>query len=416
MIQLKCEDGDRGEFFHPHGFWDRLIKSMAKLEFHIQSTDHFGQGVHKDGKRIVFIPKTLPGETGEAEVIEKKKGVEFAVLTHLENPSPQRIEAECPHFAECQACAYLHTPYEQEMIFKRESLENQLKTLAKDGQSLPPVKAFSSPTRFGQRNRLQLHFDKNHKRLGLLRKNKNNQYDILPIPQCLLPTSRLKESLQALYREAWWERPEFEKSGDSGVVILKELKSGDIQLTVDSNYAGGSFEQVHREMNDKALQLIEEFIQREVQQDAKTLDLFGGRGNLSVSEKLGESWVIDIYGQYDKFGQPPRPHQHYLSCNLFKTSSWKLRQQLPPTFSPDLIIVDPPRSGFKQMAEYAEDWKPQHIVAMSCQSSTLMRDLKPLKNYTMQNIYLLDFFPGTFHYESLIFFSRKSENPQISDT
>ncbi|MFT7184596.1 MAG: 23S rRNA (uracil1939-C5)-methyltransferase [Oceanicoccus sp.] len=69
---------------------------------------------------------------------------------------------------------------------------------------------------------------------------------------------------------------------------------------------------------------------------------------------------------------------------------------------PDLVIVDPPRSGLgdKVVAKTAE-FKAKRIVYVSCNPSTLARDLKTFAElgYTTESIQPVDMFPHTSHIE-----------------
>jgi 23S rRNA (uracil1939-C5)-methyltransferase len=73
-------------------------------------------------------------------------------------------------------------------------------------------------------------------------------------------------------------------------------------------------------------------------------------------------------------------------------------------FSPDCVIVDPPRSGMvpkalKRMAEL----KAKQVIYVSCNPTTLLRDLKELSTlgYKVTNIQPVDMFPNTFHLECI---------------
>ncbi len=60
-----------------------------KIDFQIEHIDPLGQGVSKGATaddKITFIKKTLPGESGTAEVFSEKKGVRFARLLELKSP------------------------------------------------------------------------------------------------------------------------------------------------------------------------------------------------------------------------------------------------------------------------------------------------------------------------------------------
>ena len=70
---------------------------------------------------------------------------------------------------------------------------------------------------------------------------------------------------------------------------------------------------------------------------------------------------------------------------------------------PDCIITDPPRSGMhpdvvKQLGELEVDT----LIYVSCNPSTMARDLKELKNhYNIERVQPVDMFPQTYHIESV---------------
>jgi 23S rRNA (uracil1939-C5)-methyltransferase len=51
---------------------------------------------------------------------------------------------------------------------------------------------------------------------------------------------------------------------------------------------------------------------------------------------------------------------------------------------------------------------PQRIAYVSCNPSTLARDLKKLaERYDIESIRMIDLFPNTFHIEALAFLTRR---------
>ena len=72
---------------------------------------------------------------------------------------------------------------------------------------------------------------------------------------------------------------------------------------------------------------------------------------------------------------------------------------------PDLIVVDPPRTGLgaETCALLAEIAAPA-LVYVSCDPATLARDLRVLiaSGYAIQSITLADLFPQTFHLETVV--------------
>ena len=79
----------------------------------------------------------------------------------------------------------------------------------------------------------------------------------------------------------------------------------------------------------------------------------------------------------------------------------------------DLLIVDPPRAGIsKKGLEYIFKLHPQKIGYVSCNPSTLARDLKILQHnhYHIISIIPFDFFPHTSHLETLATLAKFSDS------
>jgi 23S rRNA (uracil1939-C5)-methyltransferase len=82
--------------------------------------------------------------------------------------------------------------------------------------------------------------------------------------------------------------------------------------------------------------------------------------------------------------------EKYLTCAL-----GKLR--------PDLIVVDPPRSGLGPVvSREISKLSASEVVYVSCDPATLARDLKQLTSsaFEIAQIHLIDLFPHTFHVET----------------
>ncbi len=73
------------------------------------------------------------------------------------------------------------------------------------------------------------------------------------------------------------------------------------------------------------------------------------------------------------------------------------------TSCPDVMIIDPPRAGMhKDVVRRIIDMAPGRIVYVSCNPSTMARDLDLLKeSYAVQEVQPVDMFPHTYHIESV---------------
>jgi 23S rRNA (uracil1939-C5)-methyltransferase len=69
--------------------------------------------------------------------------------------------------------------------------------------------------------------------------------------------------------------------------------------------------------------------------------------------------------------------------------------------TPDLIVLDPPRTGCKTILDQVIKLKPKKIIYVSCEPTTFSRDLHLFseRGYSIQRLCLIDMFPQTYHME-----------------
>lgn len=79
-------------------------------------------------------------------------------------------------------------------------------------------------------------------------------------------------------------------------------------------------------------------------------------------------------------------------------------------FVPDALVVDPPRSGLdEQLIETIHEYRPEKFVYVSCNPSTLARDLVKLtRDYDVDYIQSIDMFPQTARCEAVVKFKKKA--------
>jgi 23S rRNA (uracil1939-C5)-methyltransferase len=360
------------------------MKTIPSQKFTIQHIDALGQGVSKDQGKVTFIAKTLPGEEVIARIYRSKgKVVQFAHLEEIVRPSPLRQQALCPHYSQCGGCDFLHTDYKTESQLKFEAYSRDLLKQF----NATPILTIPAEKRLGYRNRIQLHYDLKTSKLGFFQKA---GHQIVQAPECLIGTKSLQTGLKELYRDKHWktllqDRP---RSGHIEIYQRDEM----IKTSINSPYASGGFTQVNRDMNKKLKDFLHEMIHRV--SPKKILDLFGGDGNLSAEAEV-ETIVVD--GFESKKSWPP--HQTFFKANLFKDKDLeKLTRHIAPA-SGMLLMVDPPRSGFKGLNEVTNHFSPEYLIYVSCHIHTMIRDLKSIQNFRPESFHLFDLFPATHHLE-----------------
>ena len=76
---------------------------------------------------------------------------------------------------------------------------------------------------------------------------------------------------------------------------------------------------------------------------------------------------------------------------------------------PDLVVMDPPRTGAgKAVIRSLVELGAPVVRYVSCDPATLARDLAPLlaAGYHVEEAHLFDLFPQTFHIETVVLLAR----------
>lgn len=119
----------------------------------IEKLVYGGEGLAHAGGEAVFVPFVLPGEEVELAPGMRKKKFVRAHVTRVLEASPDRVNAQCPHFGICGGCDYQHISYEAQLRYKEQILRETLRRLGRiDWQGAISVHA-SPPWEY--RNRAQ---------------------------------------------------------------------------------------------------------------------------------------------------------------------------------------------------------------------------------------------------------------------
>lgn len=354
-----------------------------EIGFEIDHLDPMGQGVDKQDGKITFIPKTLPGERGQAYVIKKSKGVQFARVLNRSSSSDEREEPKCPHFQQCPGCHYLHTSYAKELEYKKQALKRLLRPLKFDLEKLSVVPA---PNRLGYRNRIQLHY--RDKVFGFIDAATD---ELIEVPDCKIFEASLESRFDELYR-----REQLPSNLPARGHVELYADGEQVRENWNKRYAEGGFTQVNQVMNEYLKRTVQELIAPN--HPKHILDLFSGAGNLSevFVEQGCARTLVDV---------SPKPEglDNYHSLNLFAADALKQFEKLKRSFDKPTLLVDPPRKGFASLKDWMSFIQPQQCVYVSCKAATLVRDLKDLpEHFCIDQVILLDLFPATHHFETIV--------------
>ena len=133
-------------------------KNLPLLE-HITIT-----GVAAEGKAlarvddiVVFVPYCVPGDVVDLQVTKKKHSFMEARVARLISSSEKRCEAVCQHYGTCGGCKWQILPYEEQLRWKQQQVEDNLTRIGK--LELPPISPIlGSKHIYAYRNKLEFAF------------------------------------------------------------------------------------------------------------------------------------------------------------------------------------------------------------------------------------------------------------------
>jgi 23S rRNA (uracil1939-C5)-methyltransferase len=407
------------------------------MDLRIEQLVYKGDGLARtvEGK-VVFLPFTLPEELVSVSELREKNGVFSGTPEKILSPSSKRIEPGCPYFGSCGGCQYQHIVYDEQLIFKRSILEEQLERFG-GLRNLPLRETVPSSKQFSYRNHVQFHLDKEGKP-GF---QKALSHDVIRIDKCLIVEDTINELLQTLAFESdtGIERvairddgngtpvvfligsannpPEFEV--DFPLNVIYRSPAGDMvlsgerfnQFTVwDKQFqvSAGSFFQTNTEVAEKMAKIVCE--KAETNDHTRLLDCYCGVGFFSRFLADRGSQIVGIESSEDACNDFAVNLDAYDNIELYQGN---VEDVLPDLNThPDLVVIDPPRAGIAQPAMKAlMKAKPGQIIYVSCDPSTLARDLKIMTEtgYSIESVTPVDMFPQTYHIESITNLKRKEK-------
>lgn len=399
----------------------------------IASLDNFGRGVARINNKVVFIKNALPGEIVDIKITVDKKNYSEALVTNYKKTSPKRIASKCPYFNECGGCHLLFYHYEDTLDFKLTKVQN---LLLKNKISVPDISIISNPLDFNYRNKIKLKIN-----AGNIGFYKEDTHELVPINECLIANDCLNKVIKN-YKLLNLENATLTiRCNTNNEVLLiidaldpnynieieklkKEIKLVGIVYN-DKTIYGNNFyyERLHNflfkvsydsffQVNPYITEKLFDLILNHISPNSKVLDLYSGVGTLSLlsSQKAQAVYSIEIVPNAVLNGLFNAKINKIDNVKFLLGDVSKLINKL--NFDFDTLIVDPPRKGLdKNTINFIQSKLPSKIIYISCDVSTLIRDLNVLKaKYTIKEYKILDMFSYTYHLESLCILNLKPEN------
>lgn len=116
-----------------------------------------GKALARVNDMVVFTTHAIPGDVVDLQVTKKRKKYQEARIVKIHEKSADRVEAFCEYFGICGGCKWQFLPYEKQLFYKQQQVEDQLKRLGKvELPELSPILGSAKNTFY--RNKLEFSF------------------------------------------------------------------------------------------------------------------------------------------------------------------------------------------------------------------------------------------------------------------
>ena len=435
----------------------RRLKPSAAIETaEIESLDHEGRGVAHVGGKAVFVDGALAGESVRFRRTRRQRRYDEAVVVEVLRAAPERVTPRCRHFGICGGCSLQHLEHAAQVAAKGRIVAEALERIGGVAPErwLPPL---AGPAwSYRRRARLGCKFvDKKGKALVGFRERGSPLLADLEVCEVLAaPVGSLVAALAALAGSLDIRRrvAQIEVAiGDNGTALvlraledptepdlarLREfearhgialyLQRGGLDtvtpltppasalryeldgLPAGIEFAPTDFIQVNGELNRlmvaRAMELLDP------KPTDRALDLFCGLGNFSLPLARRTAAVAGVEGDAALVARARAnaarngiENTAFHAADLAGASpagDWSRAHY-------DIVLLDPPRAGAREILPIAVASRPRRIVYVSCHPGSFARDAGILRGqlgYRLAAAGVMDMFPHTSHVETIALF------------
>ncbi len=432
------------------------------VELEIDSIAAGGDGVARDENgRVVFVPRTAPGDRVAVQVSEEKASYARAIPISWSRNGPDRCEPGCALYAGCGGCQLQHLTEAAQNQARRRVVGDALARIGRRSVAVPePVTA---GPRFGYRNRISLTVRRLADGVVAGYRALGEPDRVLDVPDCPLAEEAIRSAWRSL-RKGWGTDAGALPAGTELRVTLRGSAAGRVALEVSGGVhapdgegegsgsptavaeaipglesyhwtdAGGqrrrlfgteafqdcwgafelqlgpgAFLQVNRHVAD----VMEAYLDDRIGpvEGLRMLDLYAGVGTRAMRWALAGAEAIACEVSPDAVACGRQAARLYGAPVRFLED--RVEQILAAVLPADVAVVNPPRAGLsRSVASQLAAGGVRTLAYVSCDAATLARDLQRLGDgWRLAGVQPFDAFPQTAHVETIAWLERSAAIP-----
>ncbi len=407
----------------------------TELRLQIDKPAAGGWMIARENGQVVLVSGAIPGETVFARVERSGKGVAFARVVAIAEPSPDRRDPFTD--PQCGGCLYAHVAYPRQLEIKGQVVADALTRIGRMPMTTP-VGVAASPAE-GYRMRARLHVRGG--RIGFFREGTHEICDARSTRQLLPETCDVLDGAGALLRSvgAGLVR-EIEVSenvsaearvlhleaagpfdprplaalataaGITGLALGSRLVGGDPHVSDKLEIDGRTIAlrrhvQSFFQGNRFLLGALVERVLEHVPRGAEVVDMYAGVGLFSIAAAAARDAHVQAVE-----GDRAAATDLAFNAAAHKGAVEAIPQPVESFIrvsdrAVDVLIVDPPRTGMSREAlDRALALNAQIVVYVACDVATLARDVRRFSEagYRLAAVDAFDLFPNTPHVETVV--------------
>lgn len=453
---------------------DIPVKKNNDYIIDINDIDSQGEGIGKIDGFTVFVENAVLGDKLKIKIVKIKKSYCYGKLLEIIIPSSNRVSPKCIYYNKCGGCQLQNYNYKSQLEFKSKKVENNLKYIAKiENIKVMPIISMNNPWNYRNKaqfpvrmkdGKIQIGFyssrthnivdintchiqsDFNSKVIEII-KNFMIDYKISPYDEINhkglirhiftrigLKTNQIMVCIIINGNNLPYEQELVQKlktinnitsimlnynTNKSNVIMGCNVKLlwgtpyiidyiDDIKFMISPH----SFFQVNPVQTEVLYKKVLDFAQ--LNGTEIIFDAYCGIGTISLflAKKAKLVYGIEIVEEAIKDAKKNARLNSINNAIFYVGKSEQIIPKLYNTITPDIIIVDPPRKGCNiELIKCFIKMQPKKLIYISCEPSTLSRDLNILKNkYNIEKIQPVDLFPHSYHVECIVLMSRVESN------